>query len=434
VQILAYLRRYWIEACLLTCNGVLAFAGFIRVVPTLLRGAPEQIDFGAYYVAARVLNTQGLLYEPEAMRVAGEGIHYTGYIYPPFFAAVLRPLALFPYRAAELFWLMLNIMCLVGFIAIYRWLLRFTRREAVLLIGFGILVPAVYDTLLLGQVTLFLTILLLGNIAISIWRTDRWGEMWAGILLGIAISIKIYPIILGLAYIVHRRWTALIAMVGTGIIAAIVGILFGGGLPTTVFWLTSILPQVTQFSPFPSNQSLRGVVTRLFSLHQFSVPVLSKENTLQVSLYPIIDSPFLGTVIVIVGSIAILGISILYMFAQYQSRKTPELVQIHMAKMICVMLLITPVVWDFYLVHLLIPMIYVGNHANQNRVIRQGLLAVCLCLMLQRFWRPVLLYIQTPLLMGFGFLGIVIMWIIVLRIANSYVVVAGASSPPQDTR
>ena len=114
-----------ITAALLVLILLLGLAGFARALPTLVRipdqralptlvRIPDQLDFGAYYVAARLINADLPLYQPSSASSAAAGVDqipHSGYIYPPFFAAVLRPLAALPYRAAEGLWFGLNILC-----------------------------------------------------------------------------------------------------------------------------------------------------------------------------------------------------------------------------------------------------------------------------------------------------------------------------------
>ena len=51
---------------------ILALAGFVRIISTLLH-VPPQLDFGAYYVAARLLNAHASLYRPSELDDAAHG-------------------------------------------------------------------------------------------------------------------------------------------------------------------------------------------------------------------------------------------------------------------------------------------------------------------------------------------------------------------------
>src|SRR5262245_8940162 len=91
---------------------ILAIAGFVRILPSLIR-VPDNYDFAAYYVAARALNANYPLYDDTYMAnaaITSEGIvRFPKYIYPPFFAIVLRPIGLLSFYQAKTLWFFLNI-------------------------------------------------------------------------------------------------------------------------------------------------------------------------------------------------------------------------------------------------------------------------------------------------------------------------------------
>jgi hypothetical protein len=390
----------------------LGAVGLLRILPTLL-GAPEQIDFAAYYVAARLLNADGQLYDPAAMRDAAAqagSIHYTPYIYPPFFAAALRPLGLLPYRPAELCWLALNTIFWIGSVVTLCRMAAVPRALYVPVVCLTGLLPAVYDTMLLGQTSLLITALLVGSLWFAQSRPAMGSEVLAGVLLGIAISIKLYPAVLGLVYLVHGRRTTLIAAGITCLAAGIVGVGFGGGWEASRAYFVDLLPNVAQLSPFPSNQSLRGVLARFFSHNQFSVPVLSRDNALVVSLRPLVDAPALGTALAYTFGLGIVVVSVWAMARARRPSAVDGLMLRDMGLTTTVMLLITPVVWDNYFTHLLISL-FALRYASRRAVspLFVGLCA-CLLLVLGRYWRFMLLYAQSPFLMMFGCAATLMLW------------------------
>src|SRR4029079_15821721 len=79
-------------------------------------------------------------------------------------------------------------------------------------------------------------------------------------------------------------------------------------------------------------------------------------------------------------------------------------------------MLITPVVWDFYYVHLLIPWMVIGWSSQARSQQHMLLLIAILFVLLQRYWRYMLLYLQTPWLMMFGMLGVAILWLALLSL------------------
>ena len=80
------------------------------------------------------------------------------------------------------------------------------------------------------------------------------------------------------------------------------------------------------------------------------------------------------------------------------------------------MLLLTPVVWDLYFVHLLIPMLLLSQAARWSAWYRLMLLSGMLLIALQRYWRYVLLYSHSPLFMMTGLICVVLLWLTLLRL------------------
>ena len=113
---------------------LLAVIGFVRVAPTLI-AIPVQQDFGAYYVAASLLNQEVPLYQwnTPLADVRLVQVPQTGYLYPPFWATVLRPLALLPHPVAVRMWYGINIGAFVITMII---LVRLFTVPLVMLCGF----------------------------------------------------------------------------------------------------------------------------------------------------------------------------------------------------------------------------------------------------------------------------------------------------------
>jgi hypothetical protein len=400
---------------------VLALIGFIRAIPMLLQ-VPDQLDFGAYYVAAYILNTHGELYQSNMIAVAAENaghVHATSYIYPPFWAVLIRPLALLPYSTAEVVWLVCNVLFLCLSVVLMVHLLQLPFITAAPLVGVLFLMPAVYDTMLLGQVSLLITLLLVGVLTLSVVPISKkcyQNEVLAGVLLGLAVAIKVYPAVMILVYIVHRRMKVLFTTGLTVSITVLIGILFGGGWSSIEHWLTDVMPAVSTMSPFPSNQSIRGVITRFFSTNQFQVPVLTSTNFMSILIRPLIDNALLGRLISWIGILSTISVTVLSMIWRVrQDGQTYVSLVMNFATAIAAMLLITPVVWDFYFVHALIPMVVLAWYNARVSLSQLTLIIVCLLLVLQRYWRFMLLFAQTPWLMCFGFLGIGLLWFTLQR-------------------
>jgi len=155
-------------------------------------------DFPIYYSAARTLLSGGSPYD------VSSGLH--GYVYLPFFALLLAPLAALPLPAAAAVWYGANVTFAAASI-----------RAALRLAGEGMpggmatwaLVAALapllglfHDNLVLGQANLFLLSLVIGGVSGLLGSRDR---VWPGLLLGIAAALKMNAALLIVPVLIRGR-------------------------------------------------------------------------------------------------------------------------------------------------------------------------------------------------------------------------------------
>lgn len=408
-----------LEILLILVIGALSIVGFARVFPVLVH-IPEQVDFAAYYLAAQVLNSHGPLYdrvELEEAAIRSGGINHTSYIYLPFLAVLLRPIAILPYDLAKMLWFVLNLGFLLASIGLLTQLIGLPPVVAIPAILMAVLMPAIYYSLLFGQINFLLLLLLTGSLYLSsLLPSARWREIAAGILLSIAIVIKLYPAIVGFAYLLHRRLLSAISIV-LGVLAMFVfGIVGGNGWDNTIRFFSEGLSQFAGRGDAPSNQSIQAVLDRLFSLNQYHFSVLSVDNYITVTYHPVMNAPKLGSLLAYMGAglIVISTLSVLVIRVRHQL-VGPSLLP-DFALLITAALLITPIVGDNYYVLLLIPIFALLYYyrQSQRRSIRIALLLALLFLVLQRYWRWLSQFVASPWLLAFGFLGTLTLWLTLL--------------------
>ncbi len=421
-----------IEGSLVLGTIVLALVGFGRILPTLLR-VPDSYDFAAYYVAGRTLNSAGNIYDSADMLAAGQrpgdSVAFPRYIYPPFFAVVLRPLASVSFDSAKLLWFIFNLGLLGSAVLLLARMVGMPWWGA---LGFGIstlLLPPLYDTFLLGQVN----IILLWLITLALYLTTRASrgratDVIAGVLLGIAAVIKVYPLILGGIYLLRRRWSVVGGIAGGIAATLVVGILGAGGAAMTIEYVTTIAPNVGGGVPSITDQSLWPVLSRFFSVHHYRYAYLTPTNLVDLTLYPIVQAPWLGLMLTIIVSMAILGITGWVVVQAHRSGTAPSL-WLDLSLGISLIMLLFPVVHDHYLTLLLIPGAYVLQRyqtlAASRWRLRLGLTAVVFWVVLQRYWRVMLAIIPSPVVLVSGLVGAVILWGMLLWLVRA------DSQPPQ---
>lgn len=245
-------RWFWIAAVVLATAG-----GIALMIGTARHG---MIDLRVYRMGGDVLLDRGSLYDAQ---LPGTGLPFT---YPPFAAIAMIPLALLPWGLAALVWTAISVLCLaaIWLTAIDRqWpgLRRLPRHKAVaLLAGITLLSVAlepVRETLLFGQVNLVLTAMILVDLSSS---KDR---RWRGALVGIAVAVKLTPVLFLALLLITRQWrllrNALLGLLGA--------IAVGFAVVPNQSWAywTKVVRDADRVGglAFTSNQSVMGFYVRV---------------------------------------------------------------------------------------------------------------------------------------------------------------------------
>lgn len=214
---LRLLRQPRVRLAVLALLAILALAFRALQFIALTREIQWGYDFSAYWAAAKRLLDGASLYAPA--QLAGPYAPQVQYLflYPPPLAAAVMPLAaLFPtdYRAAAWVWTAIGAAILVwAVLALWR-SERLAERFPVLegrglwlLVAGAFAFPPVVGELVLGNVHL----LLLGLLTLAwlgIRRGDSRGELVAGIAVGIAAIIKVFPGVVLVWFLLTRRFRA----------------------------------------------------------------------------------------------------------------------------------------------------------------------------------------------------------------------------------
>lgn len=412
-----FLQRYntlmGIEIILFVLFTALVAFGFLATLPRLIP-VPYQYDFTAYYVAAQVLNANEPLYQAEPMIQAAKSSNVpivTPYLYPPVVAALLRPLALLPFDIAAGLWYLLNLICLVISIGILLRIMRYQRTFIFPVSLITLTLSPVFLTLLNGQITVLLLLLLLGSFYhSSTSNSDFKKELLSGVLAGVATALKLYPGLMGIYFLIHRKFVSLFSMIISVLVMFMIGIIAGGGISNTDYWITKILPNTSQLLPHPfltpSNQSVFAVVERLFSTN----PPL--EDIPSITLYPIFDAPKVGEFL----SYLLAGIILVFTFAWPILRlvytRFSSLFLSDFALLLTAIVLITPVVWAHYYILLLPAVFILVQQSRSSRLPQVILLLGGILIELERYFRWIIqpMPIHSAIFASFGFAGTLLLW------------------------
>jgi hypothetical protein len=225
------------------------------LVPVFGHFAGAFEDFAAYSQAAHAVAAGS---SPYANFDSGT-IVMSGFIYPPFAAVLLRPLDLLSARWQEIGWLWLSLGALVaGAVITARALLPAAWPRARIGIIVALTFPPATYNLWHGQMNLVIFLLL--AVALSDYLSGH--RTRCGIVLGVAASIKLAPIVL-LVVVARRGWwraaAAGVAAAGASVAVAMVAL----GWSVTQQYITSVFPFLNRDNGWIYNQTWNGVVSRL---------------------------------------------------------------------------------------------------------------------------------------------------------------------------
>ncbi len=238
-------------------------------------------DLAVYYAAAKVMLVGGDVYDPKTVRDEGRrwgaDVDREGYRYPPFTAWAMRPFAWANIRAAQCAWVVFSQVCLllsIGLLCVTVFPSRAERK-----LGAAVLALIALNSeplrvhLLAGQMNL---LMLLFTCA-ALWSCQRGRPGLAGAALGVAASIKCYPITLVAYFGWKRQWRLVAAAAGAMAVCAGLAIAASGWEPSRRF-LVDMLPMVAVHPSdvaHPANQSIYACFVRLFTINPYVDPVIN---------------------------------------------------------------------------------------------------------------------------------------------------------------
>jgi hypothetical protein len=268
--------------------------------------------------------------------------------HPPPVALICLPLGLLSYEHAAMVWFIFELICLsVSVVLLLRWLGVEKREALASLSALLILVwtPVTYE-LLHGQLTALLFFLMVGA-----WQALRSGkDIRGGILLGTAIAVKLVPWPLIIFLMLRRNWRATCAAITTTIAANVAAATFIGFDRMAHYYLKIGSSVSELYHAHFANFSLWSIGWRLFD--GTGSPVLGGVNA-----PPLFNAPAIAPFISIAIPFAMLIIGLKFAF---QARNLDTSFGI----MICLMILVSPIAWNHYLITALIPFVIVVQNLS----------------------------------------------------------------------
>lgn len=221
----------------------------------------RQLDIAVYLLGGRNL-VDGRLYQ-----VALPQLPHLPFTYPPFAALVFAPLSALPQRGAQVIWALINVVALFALVALA---LRAARpglgRQRLLMWSLVLMQPAyliepVHLTFGFGQVNIVLAAMVLGDLTARLHVGNR--TLPRGVLVGIAASIKLVPLVFVPYLFLTRQTRAAWVSLGTFVVCSVVTAATDPRVSWSYWTKYAFDAKRVGGVFYISNQSLRAVADRL---------------------------------------------------------------------------------------------------------------------------------------------------------------------------
>jgi alpha-1,2-mannosyltransferase len=342
------------------------------------------VDFFTYYAGGVLFAQDQNIYDARLTEelLKDRGLIYlenSNYIYPPYTAAFLAvPAKVLPPRLMGLLWYFASLISL----GVALWLIiRLTAQSQNQRELFSkwrdwfILALLFVDTnysFYVGQINAIVLFMLVA----FLYYLQQKRPALAGVLLGIAILIKVAPIIFLLYLLVRREIKALVVTVVTmvGIALLTLPLLIG----QIVNYVQVALPDSTRLNAHTANQSISAFFTRLFYPNEYTFAVL--------------DSSTLVRILTIAVGLLLLGQAL---YAAYVSgQRSNKANTLSFSLLLITMVLTAPLAWENLYVFVVIPILLLLSSWQQlSNSTRIALIVGLVLITTQRFWAP---YGLTP--------------------------------------
>ncbi|MET8526279.1 glycosyltransferase family 87 protein [Micromonospora sp. NPDC005172] len=245
-----------------TVRRLVAVVALIAVLPALyLPGLNHKfLDLKIYMSAVDWWRVGHPLYDyAQPDRVQGE-LYFT---YPPFSALLLWPFGLLRLGATVAIFTVLTVAAVVlttrwlvtPVIARHRLPRTFTLTAAVLLV---LAVESTRETITFGQINMLLVVLILADLLFAVPQARRW----AGVGVGLATALKLFPGIFIVYLLATRRWRAAVVASATAAVATLLAAAVAPG-DSWRFWTQELWDtERVGRTDYVGNQSLFGLLSR----------------------------------------------------------------------------------------------------------------------------------------------------------------------------
>jgi len=318
--------KMWYRIILAVSGCLLIIIGVIRIASLNPTATGIKLDFYTYYRNARLI-------------IEHQSIYSTQYanIQTPFTILLFVPLAFLPMQEAALIWTMITIVAYLalgmiiykaqGFILTIEW--------RILLLGISLCWYPFLIHIAMGQINIVICLLIVAG-----WVLIRKNhDILAGVMVGLAFIIKIFPAIFIFYLLIRKRWLALVVTVFTIVTGLFfTGLLVGFG-EILNFYMRVLTQDSKEWFAYPLNLSPTSTIYMLFTDNRW--------------VYPIINARVIAGIFVLILDIS-MAIILLSKFITLPKTILGD--DIAYGVGIIAMLLITPITWQHIFPILLLPL------------------------------------------------------------------------------
>jgi alpha-1,2-mannosyltransferase len=231
----------------------------------LIQGGLHHQDLDAYLAAGRAVVHGQALYDPFLHHPFPDPSLRPAYIYPPVFALLVAPLAILPDPAATVIWLLIGQAALAAaMITMLRWLRPTASAVTAIVVATLTFYPLWVDAVQ-GQANLLVLLLVGVGISGIVRNKPRFGAA-----LGVAAALKLTPLLLLAWLLLDRRFREAAWMIGA--LVAVTGAAALVRFDDTIVFFRQVLPALAAGTAYYANQSLAGVLSRVFTANPYTTP------------------------------------------------------------------------------------------------------------------------------------------------------------------
>jgi len=302
----------------------------------LIQGGLHHQDLDAYLTAGSAVLHGQPLYAPFLHHPFPDPALRPAYIYPPLFALLVAPLALLPMASANVIWLVLGQLALAAALLLTVRRLNPSAGAVTAIVCATVTFYPLWIDAAQGQANLLVLLLVSAGLAGIVQ-----GKPTFGAALGVAAALKLTPLILLAWLLMERRFREAVSMLGA--FAAVTAAAALLRFDDTLVFFRQVLPALASGTAYYANQSLAGLVSRVFSQNPYTAPWITFS---------------LGFLLPVAGGILLGG------FWLWRMRGQPPLSRA--VAFIPLLPLLSSVTWPHHLV-ILLPVFWLGAIALAER-------------------------------------------------------------------